>query len=285
MADDVDTDALIERIIYAALADRVMGAADPVYAERVKRQAELYKQMAISEPVTLRHELTKMHEEPGISPDFRERYLEPMSGIQFSMSEDFAFFAPAQDCFHFIRRVAQNLPAKFVHDILQKTLLMDWRISRAALLEATNLDESVGFERRTRILADVMRRAAEGWYKPFLTCALTMSYRSRSCTTAIVPDELEAAMAACHDSNDVPKTILLDTARIVRNATAHSGLEFQLSSSEVTFVNTRRNGQREVLGPLSWDGVKELADDLINLCWALTIVWQRQRRLLAGGAA
>ena len=52
---------------------------EPEFAARVKRQAELFRDMAIWEPESLRRELERLHAVPGLSrlpAELRERLVE-----------------------------------------------------------------------------------------------------------------------------------------------------------------------------------------------------------------
>ncbi|XXX73931.1 hypothetical protein WMF30_40425 [Sorangium sp. So ce134] len=271
----------IESFIRIAAALRSLSEQDPIFAERVRRQAELYKQMAIAEPSSLRREIEQMHAQPGLSADFVRHFLEIALEIPRPPSDDFDFCPSANDLFHFFRRGVEGSSPQAINELISAALNFDMGILRAALIEAMQPDPSASFERRTRVLSDVLKNTAENWYKPILKCALKVSYRVRGRTDAIVPDELGALMGACRDSHDVPLSILSDHVRIIRNSVAHSQAHFDLVNLTVTFVNQNRRGVRETLGPISWDQLKEISDQFLELCWALSLVCRRQRRLTA----
>jgi hypothetical protein len=252
---------------------------EPAFAERARVQAELYREMAIAEPQTLRRELERLHAKPGLSPDFLRSVLELALQVPPPKELDFPFYPPAQDLFHFIARGAAATSPATAHALLAEALSFDLAVLRAALIEALRPAESSAFENRARVLAEMLRKIGEDWYKPILQCVLALSFRSRGKTDAVVPQELGAVMARCRDSHDIPATLLRDDIRIIRNAVAHSHLKFDLDAQQLTFVNKKPDGREESLGPLSWDSLESIGNDILDCCWALALVCKRQYRL------
>jgi hypothetical protein len=262
-----------------AAAMQELYRANPAFASRVQRQIGLYQEKAINEPLTLRQDLARLYSDFELSPQFQSFLEKLLNNFAGDPSPDFDYYLPAHDLFCFIETARKRIGSPGVHSLLNAKISLEMAIRRARIIEATKQPTDLGFERRVRTIAEVLRESAEEWYKPILQLCLLLSHRLTHTTNSAVPNELGAVMWACKHTSGFPLTILDDRIRIIRNSVAHSQTEIDVAEPAVTFVNTRRSGERDSLGPLTWEHLKAFADYLLNHCWALTLVLRRQKRL------
>ena len=251
---------------------------DETFAERVRKQIQLYREKAIDEPSSLRQELKALHAR-GLSEDFAQNVGELSGDLSEWTSHEFDFFPPAHDFFRFVKKCVEGIGRVPAHAQISTTLEFDMPVLRARLIESMRQPLTIAFERRVRVLSDVLRDSAEAWYKPLLRFALTFSRASDGRSVARVPSELGMLLTSCRTSTGIPSSILFEPIRIIRNSVAHSQTEIDLDRAAVTYVNLNRKGEREAIGPLSWDEVLRLSDAYLFLCWSMTIVLRRHRRL------
>lgn len=121
--------------------------------------------------------------------------------------------------------------------------------------------EDITLERRLRLSATAVAKLAECHYKPSLRACLRLTL---DCVgrEGVAPDTLGALVAECRKvwkcDREMLLPLLMDEVCIIRNSEAHEGTVIDPKLGTVTFVNTMRNGDRRVLGPLSADDYEML---------------------------
>lgn len=275
----MNTEDPLEFLAKFGAAVQTLAERQPKFAERLARHVQLYQELAVTEPLTLRARLEELYSSGELPAQLAQDLLECLAAVSSGAPEGFAYYPPAQDLNDFLEWAIGASSPDAVHRHLSAALKFDMRVLRAGLIEAAKTEESVGFERRVRTLADMLSRCAEQWYRPILGAALSIAYEAGGKVRAKVPRELGALMAAIADSDTVPPSILYDGIRIMRNATAHSGIMIDLASQTVTFVNHKRSGDTETLGPLAWGDLVRAAWGCVWAWSALALVCRRVRRL------
>ena len=155
----------------------------------------------------------------------------------------------------------------------QRTLEMVRQLQQS--ISITNLVESVGalstlgsgeqgslpFETRAVALSNCLASVAESWYKPLLQFLLRLSRAVVSVDSA-VPNELGAVMGQCRElwasSMRELLPLLDDRLRIIRNSEAHRHTRIDPRANTIAWVNARRDGTQEVLGPVGSDALGTL---------------------------
>jgi hypothetical protein len=254
----------------------------PAFAERVALQKQLYRELAVTEPTTLRARLAELHSASDSPPDFAEDLVQCLAAVSQDAPGDFRYYPPAQDLHTYFQRAVAASSNDVVYRHLDVALAFDLKVLRASLIEGTRPDAQISFERKVRILVEVIRNAAEQWYRPILRCALAVSYEIERKTKATVPNELGAVMGAIRDSQAVPTSIVDDQVRIIRNAVAHSQVKLDIEKESISFENRQRAGTVEVLGPLNWEDLVELAWNYIFAWSTLALVCRKMHRLTSG---
>jgi hypothetical protein len=251
----------------------------PFVEQDVRRLIDLYAEKAIFEPTTVRATLEKWSTEHHISEEFRTKLDALKTRLPRSNSEDFPWSQPGNEFFHFISGIKEALGAGSLAERLRPVLTTEVRfIYRAQMLEAIRQPTTVSFERRVRVLAEVLRNTIEGWYKLILQTALRLARETSGKPIGDVPGELGPVLTACVSAGKIPTSILEPKLRIVRNAVAHSHTEVDVQHETVTFVNVSRSGKRDELGPWNWDELTAFSESSLMLFWTLTLVLRRHLR-------
>jgi len=121
------------------------------------------------------------------------------------------------------------------------------------IFDVPNADK-IEFERRTRLTAATIGDLAECFYKPYLQTCLALT-RIHAGQDGAAPSTLGAVIGECRDAWKDRWAVLLpllsQEACIIRNSESHSNTRFDPVARTVTFVNTRSNGEEQLLGPLT----------------------------------
>lgn len=142
-------------------------------------------------------------------------------------------------------------------------------ISSPAVASVLQDPEAVSFELSTRVTSDAIRRAAEGWYKPMLSCALRLWYLERGEENKSIQSDVGALLVQCRDvwsNNGGPTGVVDDRVRIVRNSESHHQTEIEPRGETVLFINRPRNRPEERLGPWNREQFGAFAKSFYDNC-------------------
>jgi len=136
-------------------------------------------------------------------------------------------------------------------------------------LKLLHLDREPLFEEWVDAFVGQTHQFAEVFYRQGLHAVLSLTKLLLGQPIEQTPAELGGLMAECKRvfrGDPVFDGLLLDEIRIIRNARAHSQIELDVQNKTVTFINRRRDGREERLGPWTREQFGECFSRFAQLC-------------------
>jgi hypothetical protein len=143
---------------------------------------------------------------------------------------------------------------------------------------------AVPFEEYAIALGSQIAHVAESFYLPFLRAMLGITRLDRDASSAL-PHEIGAILNLSRQewTGHYPGLLPLldDRVRIVRNSEMHRSTLIDVRTQSVTFINMRKGGKRETLGPLNRRELGEIISSTLRFCLALQAGFRLARRQLS----